>query len=305
MPTVAPWSSAGEMSAGVSSLCWAIATIMFVRLRPAVPANALNAAKNVVGTTCFVAILWVTTGLPWPTDMAAKPMILFFVSGVIGLAISDTFLLRSMLVIGPQRASLIFCLAPVATALAAMLPPLSEFPSALTWVGMAVCLGGIVLAVGAPSTMVRSKSDLRRGARDAMIAAVLQAIAVVLARAAFADPSADALGGATIRLAAGTGTILLFGLFTKQLGRWWRICTAGSNKRWLPTAAVIGTFLGISFNQLGIQWSTHTGVAATLNALTPVYLLPLSAWLLSERFTTRALLATALAVSGIGLIALG
>lgn len=293
------------MSAGISALCWAFATVLFVRLRPAVPAAALNAAKNTVGTVCFVAILWVTTGLPWPTDMAAKPTILFFVSGVLGLAISDTFLLRSMLVIGPQRASLIFCLSPVLTALAAMLPPLSEFPTLFTWLGMVVCLSGVALAVGAPTSVVRTKAQLRRGVIDAAIAAALQAAAVILARAAFADPSVTALGGATVRLVAGTAAILLFGLLTKRLGSWWRICTAGSNKRWLPGAAFLGTFIGISFNQLGIQWSTHTGVAATLNSLTPVYLLPISAWLLSERFTTRALIATALAITGIGLIALG
>ena len=304
MPEIAPWPAAGEMSAAVSALCWAIATTMFVRLRPPVPANALNLAKNLVGTTCFVGILWGTTGLPWPTDMPTNAVVLFLVSGVIGLSVSDSFLLRSMLVIGPQRASLIFCLAPVLVALGAMLPPLSEFPGALTWAGTVVCIGGIALAIGTPSSVVKTPADLKRGVRDAAIAAVLQAVAVLLAREAFRSTS-DAVGGAALRMIAGTVGLLVFGLVTRQLGGWARLWVAGSNKRYLPAAALIGTFLGIAFNQLGIQWSEHAGVASTLNALTPVYLLPLSAWLLHERFSKRALFATALAIAGIALIAVG
>lgn len=305
MVPTAVWPGAGEASAAVSSLCWACGSVMFMRLRPQVPAAALNMGKNVVGTVCFMIALAIATGLPWPTDMAAQPLILFTVSGVLGLAISDTFLLRSMLTIGPQRASLVFCLAPVFTALAAMAPPLHEFPGALTWVGMLVCLVGIALAVGAPSAVVRSPADMRRGVRDAALAALLQASAVVLARQAFVDPSATTLGGATVRLASGTAALLIYALCTKRLGGWWRAATAGRNKVNLPAAAFIGTFLGIMFNQLGIQWSRHTGVAATLNALTPVYLLPLSAWFLGERFRLRSVVATALAVAGIALIALG
>ena len=300
----APWPAAGELSAAMSSLCWAIGSLMFVTLRPPVPAMALNAAKNIVGTLCFVGALWIATGAPWP-DMPTAPLLLFFASGVVGLAISDTFLLRSMLTIGPQRTSLIFCLAPVLVAAAAVFPPFLEMPSWITWAGMAVCLVGIAVAVGTPSSTVRTPGDMRRGLRDALVAAALQAAAVLLARAAFAHPGATALGGATVRLAAGTVVLVAWAGARSTLGTWWRVWSAGRNRIRLPTAAFIGTFLGIGFNQLGLQWSLHAGVATTLNALTPVYLLPLSVWFLGERFPKRAHWATALAMAGIALIALG
>jgi drug/metabolite transporter (DMT)-like permease len=53
-----------------------------------------------------------------------------------------------------------------------------------------------------------------------------------------------------------------------------------------------------------IAWSPHTGVAATLSSLAPVFLIPLSAVVLHERQDLRAWVSTLLAVAGIALISI-
>ena len=69
-------------------------------------------------------------------------------------------------------------------------------------------------------------------------------------------------------------------------------------------AAFFGTFLGIWANQAGIAWATHAGAAATLNALAPVFLVPLSAMFLGEPHDRRAWASALLAVGGIALMTL-
>ena len=73
----------------------------------------------------------------------------------------------------------------------------------------------------------------------------------------------------------------------------------------LAGAAVVGTFLGIWMNQAGLTWAEHTGVATTLNQLTPVWLIPLTTLVLGERHGLRSWLSTLLAVAGVILIGLG
>jgi drug/metabolite transporter (DMT)-like permease len=64
----------------------------------------------------------------------------------------------------------------------------------------------------------------------------------------------------------------------------------------------VGTFLGIWLNQLGLDWAEFTGVATVLNAMTPVYLIPLSALFLAEPQTSRAWVATLVALAGIAIM---
>ena len=61
--------------------------------------------------------------------------------------------------------------------------------------------------------------------------------------------------------------------------------------------AVFGPFLGVSFSLVAVQ-HTMAGVAATIMAITPVVILPLSVWRRRERVTARAVFGALLAVAG-------
>ena len=70
-------------------------------------------------------------------------------------------------------------------------------------------------------------------------------------------------------------------------------------------ASFFGTFIGILTNQFGVAWSAHTGVAATLNSLMPIYLMPLSVLCLQEKFGRQEVLATLISIAGVALMMLG
>ncbi len=299
-----PFLYAGEIAATLSALVWACAGIGFARVPGPISGAALNLGKNLTATIGFALLLLVTKGNPFPFHGPTESVLFLVGSGVVGLAICDTFLMRALLQIGPQRAMLIFCLAPVVTAIGASLPPYNEHPGLVIIAGMAVTLGGIALAVLERPDPSRPIGDTRKGMVNAAIAALLQAAAVLLTRHAMNVADMEGSVAASIRLTTGTVALMAWGLLRGRLRTWLRQIFAPAARIILGISALVGTFGGIWLNQLGIQWGTHTGVVTTLNSLTPIYQLPLSAIFLGERRGPIAWIATLIAILGVALMAL-
>ena len=303
----APFPYAGEACALLSSLLWASAFLVFARLPHPVPAGAINLGKNATATLCFALLFLVLFGVPWPGGVGGEALVLFAVSGFVGLTLCDTLLFQSMLLIGPQRTTLLMTVAVPLTTLGSLLPPWSESaPSALGLVGLVTCLLGVTLAVTEKHADPVAANALKRGVLFGLLAAVGQAGGVLLARLAFrahgAETVLDAGKGAAVRLLVGSLGLVVLALATRRAGAW---VSALAQPKVLPRlmgAAVVGTFLGIWANQAGLTWAEHTGVATTLNQLTPVWLIPLTTLVLGERHGRRSWIATLIAVAGVILI---
>jgi drug/metabolite transporter (DMT)-like permease len=303
----APFPGAGEAAAVASSLLWAVGGVLFARVGRGVSGVALNLGKNAVAVACFAVLLLVTEGAPWPRNLGSEQTWLLVASGVLGLTICDTLLMASFLRIGPRRANLYVASTPVLLALLAMLPPLSEHPPARTWLGMAVCLAGIVLAILERSPDPVRRAEHVRGAREALLAALFQALGLLIARhvvrSGRPEDAIDPAAVATVRLAAGTAGLVVVGIALGRLRSWTaQLAVPGAGRR-VVVAAFVGTFLGLWVNMAGITWATYAGVATTLSALPPVFLIPLSAAFLGERHDRRAWISTLLALAGIALMA--
>lgn len=298
----APFPYAGEALALASSVLWAGAGVVFARVRADVAPGALNLGKNLTALLLFGGLFLVLHGTPWPRAMDARAALLFAASGFVGLVLCDTFFLRALRTIGPQRATLFLAAAPVLTTLGALLPPFSETPPPAAWVGMAFCVSGVFLAARGRPTGNQDPAIRRRGVRDGLLGALFQAAGMLLSRQAFEYGEPDAAAGTAIRLATGTAGLLLFGFALGRAGPWLRSLARGRAWVAVASAASFGTFLGIWAHTAGLGWARHAGVAATLNSLAPVFLIPLSALFLHERFDRRAWVATALALLGVALL---
>jgi drug/metabolite transporter (DMT)-like permease len=297
-----PFPFAGELCALSSSLLWAVSGVIFARVRPGVSAGAMNLGKNLTAAGCFLLVVWLVAGRPWPAGARTEGLVCLLLSGFVGLTLCDWLLFRAILTIGPRRSTLLMALAPPLTALVALLPPFSERPPLATWAGIAVCLAGLVLAVLERSPDALRQAVLRRGARDALLAALLQALGLLLARRGLAVGGVTTAEGAYLRLLAGAGGLVVLGAAVGRLRGWLGQLHGGLAWRQIAVAALLGTFLGIWLNQAGLAWSRHTGVAATLNSLAPVFLIPLSSMFLAERHDARAWVSTVLAVGGVALM---
>jgi drug/metabolite transporter (DMT)-like permease len=65
--------------------------------------------------------------------------------------------------------------------------------------------------------------------------------------------------------------------------------------------AMVGPVLGVTLSLVALA-NSRVGVASTLMALTPVFLLPLSALAFHERITWRSVAGTVLAVGGVAVL---
>lgn len=307
MASSAPFPLAGELAALVSSMLWAGAGIAFRRLRGRVPPMAVNLGKNGLATVLLGAVLVAIPALGGLGDLTGPAWAYLAISGFLGLTVCDSFLLRAMMEIGPRRATLLGVFAPCLVFIGALLPPFSQFDQVASirpWAGFVIALVGVVLA----ATGARAASDEptdpereRRGVRDALLAAVFQAAGFLLARRAF-ELGAAPIPGAFARLLVGTLGLLVIGAAMRSLSTWRTALAAPGVPSTLFITAFFGTFLGIGLNQSAIAWASSTGVAAVLNSLAPVWLIPLSAVFLGERITRRGLIATALALAGVALL---
>jgi drug/metabolite transporter (DMT)-like permease len=65
--------------------------------------------------------------------------------------------------------------------------------------------------------------------------------------------------------------------------------------------AVLGPFLGVGLSLIAIQHA-YIGIASTLMALPPIFLIPLSRWFFKEKITPRAVIGTLIALGGVALL---
>jgi drug/metabolite transporter (DMT)-like permease len=299
-----PFPHAAEAAALASSLLWAVGGILFRRLRGRLSPAALNFGKNTTGAVCLGLLGCVVWGRPWPTHVPLAAQGWLVASGIVGLSICDTFLLRAFMEIGPRRATLLMLLAPVLIFLGALLPPFAQTsvlsaPGKLA--GAALALVGIGATAFEAPDVHADRARARRGTIDALIASVLQAIGVLLTAKAIQE-GAGPLEGSTIRLATASAALALAALFLGLWPAWRRAFASPGTTPALARAAFLGTFLGIGLNTCALAWTTSTGVASTLNSLAPVWLIPLSRFFLGERHSRLAWISTLVALVGVALL---
>jgi len=288
---------AGELVSLAAALCWAIGLNLFRKDVRLLGARAVNLFKGVFGCTLFLACLLVA-GVP---PLEGRAVGLFLLSGVIGLALGDTFLFMALRHLGAHRTALLATLGPVLTALGAWLFR-GETLGVQALSGIACAVAGVAMVVWfRPHGSEPRRADAA-GIGFAVVAALCQATGVVVSKEAFAGHDVPLLS-AVLRLGAATAALALLALFRGELdGQVKRLFSPRPFRR-LALAAFVGTFLGIWCMQAGIAW-TDSAVASALHSTTPLFTLPIAVFVLKERVTPGAIVGSCLAVAGVMLLLL-
>src|SRR5262245_26265644 len=132
----------GEFAALATAFCWGAGSNFFAAAGRSMGAVVLNRLRISMALVFLAAALLITHGSPWPTWATGSQVTLLGASGLIGFVFGDNFYFRSLLVLGPGRASMMACLAPPLTALFAV-PLLGEKLGPLAFLGMGLTLTGV------------------------------------------------------------------------------------------------------------------------------------------------------------------
>lgn len=288
----------GELAALSAALAWAIASVLYTRLGRQLPPLGLNLAKNGIAIA-FVAVLLLLRGEA-AVGLNGGALGLLVLSGAIGIGFGDTVFFETLNCLGVRRALLMEALAPPLTAVLAFVF-LHEQLSWQSWLGILLTVGGVTwVVVERVLDVVGSTFRPLRGIGFGLLAAIAQASGSVLSRAALADTTVDPLWSSLIRLTTG---LLVLVLWTAAQPRLWREFKPLQSARFLlllTGASFIGTFLATWLQQTAIK-HTAVGIAQSLSATSPLFILPI-ALLLGERISMRAVLGVLVALMGIWLL---
>lgn len=291
----------GELAALLTSVMWAGTSVLFTKATQQVGSIIVNRIRVVLALVFLMLLNWAFDGYLLPLNAGADRWLWFALSGAIGYALGDLFLFQSFLCIGPQRAMLMMSLAPLMSAGLAWM----FFGETLTGFQM---LGVIVTLTGVAWVITRRRSDIPdqlcspvQGVLFGLGAATGQAVGYVLSKQGLVDNFSPIAGNSIRMLAA---VIMLWALAGFQGKARVTIDSMREKPKvfgWLTLAAFTGPVLGATLSLFALQ-HTQVGIASTLIALPPVFLLPVSWIVFKERFDWGAVLGTLIAIGGVALL---
>jgi len=294
----------GELAALAGALLWAVASILYRRAGEQIAPRELNLLKGLLGAALLALTAWALR-TPFP---AAQPWAiwLLLLSGALGIGLGDTAYFQALNDLGARRALLIEVLAPPAAALIAW-AALGEALGAAAWAGIALTAAGVAWVVTERSEEMPGTSRPAhqvRGIAAGLVAALAQAGGAVLSRAALDGTQVSPLWSAVLRLAAGVAVLLVWlAAARRPLGG--LRPDSGRRRLWATVAGAIllGTYLALWLQQVSLQ-RVPAGIAQTLFATSPLFVLPLAAWS-GEHVSPRAVLGALVALAGVALLFAG
>jgi len=291
----------GEIAALLTSVCFSFTAVIFAQASRRIGPLVTNRVRLVIALIYLMIINLILFGQPLPVGAGIERWFWLSLSGIIGLALGDMFLFSAYEHIGPRLGMLLMSLAPVIGALLAWLF-FGETLRPGQIAGMALTLSGIAWVVGTrPAEDSNQPRVDGRGLLFGVLAATGQAVGLVLSKQGMTGDFSPFAGNA-IRMSAAMVVLWLM-TFAQRQGQ--ATITAVRRDRsalkLIAIGAFIGPVLGVSASLLAVQHA-EIGVASTLMALPPVFLLPISYFVFKERVGWQTVAGTLVAMSGVALL---
>jgi len=295
-----PFSHAGELAALATACCWTVSALAFQNAGRRVGSLPVNLIRLVMAVFLLGAFTWATRGMPLPMDAPPHVWVWLGLSGLVGFTIGDLCLFRAFVLVGARISMLLMTLVPLFTTIFGFLV-MHEVLTPMELAGMALTITGV------SSVVLERRRDASGRIERLPLAGVLlglggaigQALGLVLAK--YGMGSYNAFASTQIRVLVG---IVGFAIVFTATGRWPRVRTALSDRKAMTSTGIgafFGPFIGVSLSLLAVQY-TEAGVAATLMALVPVLIIPVSVIFYREHVAWPAAVGAAVAVCGSALL---
>ncbi|MFH1018555.1 MAG: DMT family transporter [Pseudomonadota bacterium] len=290
---------AGELSALATAVCWASGSMFFAAAGRRMGSGVLNRLRITVACVFLGAALLATRGSPWPYWATPLQVGLLALSGLIGFVFGDRYYFKSLVILGPSRATLVYSTAPLFTVVIAW-PLLHEFPGTLVFLGMTLTLGGIFLVLKGrmDHQAVHPEGSVSVGVIAGLLGALGQAGGYVISKIALRE-GLDPLSATVIRIvAAMIGVWFLASLKKGTAARSFAALRDRPAAALMVGGAFLGPFLGVTLSLAALKF-IQAGVAASIIAIYPILTLFLSTLFHGEKITLRTLFGTVVAVAGV------
>ena len=184
---------------------------------------------------------------------------------------------------------------------------LGEKYSLLQGLGMAVTLSGVGWVIlersGRPAGNRKVRVITIRGVLFAFLGTLGQATGYILSKYGMMTDGhfLEPFGATQIRIIAGIIGFIPFLFYRKSWSKIFIALGNGPAMGIMTGASFVGPFLGVSLSLLALHYIT-AGVASTITALVPIFLIPSVIFFSKEHVSTRAMIGAVIAVGGVILL---
>lgn len=303
----------GEIISLAVAVSWTVTALFAEVASKRIGSLQFNVVRMFLSIVMLGLTLWCFTGSPVPLYANSDAWLWLSLSGFVGYLLGDYCLFNSYILIGSRFGQLFMTLAPIAAAFSAW-AILGERMSFQAVVGMLVTISGIGLSVlnkGGGKHRLSLKLPLK-GVLFGIGAGIGQGVGLVLSKVgmnhyeqsipAGEELVADLMPFASTMIRAITGFVgfFLVMIFQKKLTT---MSVALRNRKGMNAAVwatFAGPFIGVSLSLMAVQY-TEAGIASTLMALTPIFILWPSSFFFGQKVTTKEIAGAVISVVGVSL----
>lgn len=303
----------GEIISLAVAVSWTVTALFAEVASKSIGSLQLNVVRMFLSIVMLGLTLWFFTGSPIPLYADGDVWMWLSLSGFVGYLLGDYCLFNSYILIGSRFGQLFMTLAPIAAAFSAW-ALLGERMSLQAVAGMLVTISGIALSVlnkGGGRHRFSLKLPLK-GVLFGIGAGIGQGVGLVLSKVgmnhyeqsipAGEEVVADIMPFASTMIRAITGFLgfFLVMVFQKKLST---LSVALHNRNGMNAAmwaTFAGPFIGVSLSLMAVQY-TEAGVASTLMALTPIFILWPSSFFFGQKVTLKEVVGAVISVVGVSL----
>lgn len=293
----------GEVAATLTAFCWTISAIAFTTSSKEIGSQVVNRIRVFVAFVLLFLVNWIFLGQPIPFQASGEHWLWLLLSGVVGLAIGDTFLFKTYQLIGARLGLLLLSLAPVFSILIAWIFT-GEILTTLQVFGVILTLAGVswvVITRPKNGDEVENPHHVARGIFFGVLAALCQGTGLVLSSKGMGN-GFPPLAGTLMRMIAAFVILWVIAIFEKKAIPTIKAAIDHPRAfRWVTVGAVFGPVIGIAFSLLAVQHA-KIGISSTLMALPPVFIIPVSYFIFKERLGWQTLCGTILTIAGVAVL---
>jgi drug/metabolite transporter (DMT)-like permease len=276
-------------------MAWAGALVMFKPSGVHVPPLALNLFKNTIGLVLLVLTIAVRGDLAAVIDFSASDIMVLAISGILGIGIADTLFFHSLNRLGVGLVAIIECLYSPFVLLFAWLVS-NEQLTLSHGAGAALILVGIGVATRGGDRKTLPSSGVVLGFTLGAVSMAFMTFGIVWAKPVLND--FDLIWATTIRLAAGTVCLAVYGLFIKERRALFAVFKPAPIWRISVPSSILASYVCMILWVAGFKY-TKASEAGILNQTSTIFALILATFVLREPFTKKKLVAVSLALAGV------
>ncbi len=289
----APSRSLGEILAAASGLAWAVAVVLFRVSGRRIHPVGLNLAKTVLALIVMVPTLLVL-GQPLAPAVPFATTGLLLLSGILGIAVSDTLFFHALNRLGASLTAIVDCFySPFVIALSFAL--LGERLTPVQLVGAALVVSAVLTLSKEGKRERIGRKDLAAGILFGILAMFFVAFGIVMVKPVLG--SVSVFWATFVRLAGGSLALVVVVPFLKNRRAVLAPLRQPRNWKALAPAAFFGSYLSLFLWMGGMKYA-KASVAAVLNQLNTIFIVIIAAIFLRERLTGWKILAVVLAFVG-------